>query len=181
MKKEKWIIIGLIIVVIALIAGIAFMFLGGDASNNGSNVSEGMEIFNFDSLFTMEVPENTKFLKSSLLGVEDGIYANLGISKSYFSKNNEFCVRYIHSGVFDKNAIIQLVNGSAKDDVTFEESGNMIIAHNKNSDGKVGNDYENTNFTDMVVVYKGLDIVVLSGNDADLIKSMADTIEFREI
>ena len=51
MKKEKWIIIGLIIVVVALIAGIAFMFLGGDGHNNESNVSEGMEIFNFDSIY----------------------------------------------------------------------------------------------------------------------------------
>ena len=129
----------------------------------------------------MEVPENTKFLKTSVLENEDGVYVNLVNFKSYFSKNNEFSVRYIHSGLFDKNSLIQFVYGSTKDDVNFEESGNMIIAHNKNSDGKVGNDFENTNFTDEVIVYKGLDIVVVSGNDADLIKSMADTIEFREI
>ena len=175
-------IIGLIIVIIALIAGIAFMFLGDDSSISRSNVSEGMEKYNFDSVFTMEIPENTRFLKSLNSDDQDGVYyENMGNFKSYFSKNKEFSVRYIHSGMIDKNMLISLVNGSEEDNVTFEESGNMIIAHNKNNNGKVGKTDEKSNFTDMVVVYKGLDVVVIKGNDADLIKSMANTIEFREI
>ncbi|WP_297828492.1 hypothetical protein [uncultured Methanobrevibacter sp.] len=51
-KKEKIIIIGLVIVIIALAIGVANVIMWGIDSNN-SKIPQGMEKYDFDSEFTM--------------------------------------------------------------------------------------------------------------------------------
>lgn len=63
-KRDKIIIGSLIVVIIALIAGVAFMFSGNNLSAGGGSAPEGMKIYDFNSEFKMAVPENTKFLKT---------------------------------------------------------------------------------------------------------------------
>ena len=92
-KNHKIIIVGLIIVIIALVVGLAYMMVGNNLSGGG-NVPEGMERYNFDSVFSMAVPKDSKFLKT----VNSSALDTVGYGASFFDKNNEIYV--FHTGIY---------------------------------------------------------------------------------
>lgn len=173
-KKDKIIIAVLIAVVIALIGGLAYMMMGNISA--GGDVPDGMQKYNFDSAFTMNVPKDAKFLKnfnSSMEGFGQGV--------SYFDKNHEFAVSYINSPLLSHELVSyfeKILNESGN--ATFEHDGDLLISHNLKNNGKIGKDRENSNFTETVLVQRGHEIVSVEGNDADLIKSMIQTLEWYE-
>ncbi|WP_407424055.1 hypothetical protein [Methanobrevibacter sp.] len=176
-KNHKIIIVGLIIVIIALIAGIAYMTMGNSSpSKGGGNAPDGMQIYDFNSEFKMSVPKNAKFLKE--WNYTDPIW---GSGYSYFDKDNEFAILYVDTPLITHefaNAMVDAMNKSGNG--TFEVDGDLLICHNLKANGKVGDNLENTNFTERIVLQKGHQVVGVSGNDLDLIKSMANTIKFYE-
>lgn len=174
-KKDKIIIIGLIIVIIALSIGIASMFIGNNGSND-TNVPQGMHMHDFNSEFKMAVPNNVHFLKE---WNKTGEY-NFAQTYSYFDKNNEFAVSYIDSPLITHefiNNMIEMGNKTVNSTVKYE--GDLIIIHNLDSNGKIV-DSENSNFTDAIILQKDHIVVGVSGNDLDFLKSMANTIQFYE-
>ena len=176
-KNQKIIIIGLIIVIIALVAGIAYMFMGGSLTGiGGGNVPEGMKMYDFNSEFKMAVPENAKFLKE--WNYSDSIW---GSGYSYLDKDNKFAVSYLDSPTITHNLIrsmVEAVNKSGNGTVEFE--GDLIITHNLKFNGKVGENMADTNFTYSIILQKGHQAVGVSGNNLEFIKSMVNTIEFYE-
>ena len=175
-KKEKIIIIGLVIVIIALAIGVASMFMGNKGSND-ANVPQGMQMYDFNSEFKMAVPNNVHFVKE---WNTSGEY-NFGYGYTYFDKSNEFAVIYLDSPMITHEVLGSLVEFANKSgNVTFEFEGDLIISHNVKANGKVGNSPDNSNFTESIVLQKGHQLIGISGNDLDLLKSMINTIEFYE-
>ena len=174
MEKNKIMIVGLVILIIALIAGITIALTG-----NGSNyqASEGMELYNFDSAFTMEVPKDTIFLKTRMDINETGIISE-GIVKDYFSENKEFEIYYIDSHMLNDERVDYMLSLD-EGNVTTEQSGNLIIIHDHDASGKVGKTWDKSEFKEEIAIHKGTEFIWIFGNDADLIKSMAETIKFR--
>ncbi len=176
-KSHKIIIIGLIIVIIALIIGVAYTMMGSNLSiGDGGNVPEGMQKYDFNSEFKMAVPKDAKFLKE--WNNTDPMF---GSGYSYFDKDNEFSVAYFDSPMLTHeliNAVIDITNKSGNG--TFEFEGNLIIGHNLKANGGIGNNLEDTNFTEIILLEKGHKVVSVSGNDLDFIKDMVNTIEFYE-
>ena len=176
-KKDKIIIGALIVVIIALVASLAFMFSGNNFSNDGGSAPDGMKMYDFNSEFKMAVPENTKFLKT-WNETDDAIFSD---GYSYFDKNNEFAVKYMYSPVITHNLLGNLENVSVSvGNATFEHEGDLIIVHYLKESGKVGKSLDDTEFKESVMLQKGHMLVQVSGNDLDLIKSMIKTIEFYE-
>lgn len=174
-KRDKIIITGMIIVIIALIAGLAFMLTGNNLSV-GDGAPEGMKMYDFNSEFKMAVPNNVKFLKS-WNNSDDAVF---GQGYQYFDKNNEIVVSYVDSPMITHEFMDTLENLSdSLGNATIEHEGDLIISHNKN-DGIVGKSVEESNFTESVILQKGHMAVGVSGNDLDLIKSMIKTVEFYE-
>lgn len=175
-KKEKIIIIGLVIVIIALAIGVASVIMWGIDSNN-SKIPQGMEKYDFDSEFTMAVPDDARFIKE-WNRTDEFILAE---GKSYFDSANKFSVVYVDSPMVTNefvNTIMGIANNSGN--VTFEVKNDYIVLHNLESNGHVGKSLEDSNFTDIILIQKGHEIVVLSGNDLNLLKSMAETVKFYE-
>ena len=146
------------------------------AGTSGGYV-EGMKMYDFNSEFKMAVPKDVRFLKS-WNNSGDVIF---GMGYSYFDKNNEISVSYIDSPLMTHEIIdnvIDMLNSTGN--ATFEFEGDMIISHNVKNNGKAGNSEEKSNFTETILLQKGHMVVGITGNDLDLIKSMAKTIEFYE-
>ena len=176
-KKDKIIIGALIVVIIALVAGLAFMFSGNSLSNGGGSAPEGMKMCDFNSEFKMAVPKDTKFLKS-WNETDDAVFSE---GYSYFDKNNEFAVEYVYSPVINHELLANLENVSASiGNASFEHEGDLIIAHHLKNNGKVGKSLDDTKFKESVTLQKGHMLVQVSGNDLDLIKSIINTVEFYE-
>ena len=175
-KRDKIIIAGLVIVIIALLACLAYMFMGNNMSA-GDGAPDGMKIYDFNSEFKMAVPKDVRFLKE-WNNSGDVIF---GMGYSYFDKNNEISVVYANSPMITHELVDNIIDvGNSSGNATIEFDGDMVIAHNVKNNGKVGNSEGECNFTDTVFLQKGHTVVVVSGNDLDLIKSMAKTIEFYE-
>lgn len=175
-KRDKIIIAGLVIVIIALVAGLAYMFMGNNLSTGEGSAPEGMKIYDFNSEFKMAVPKDVRFLKT--WNNSDAIF---GQGYTYFDKDKEISVAYIDSPLMTHefiDAMIELANSSGN--ATIEYDGDLIISHSIINDGQIGKTAEDSNFTDTILLQKGHRIVGISGNDLDLIKSMAKTIEFYE-
>lgn len=177
MDKNKIIIVGLIIAIVALIAGLAIALTGSNNSS-ASQASEGMELYNFDSAFTMEVPNGTKFLKTRIDVNETGIVSE-GIFKDYFSKNKEFEICYMDSHMLNDERVNYIL-AIDEENVTTEHDGDFIIQHYSDSSGKIGKTWETSDFKESIAIHKGTELIIIEGNDIDLIKSMAETIKFRE-
>lgn len=175
-KKDKIIIVALIIVIIALVAGLVFLFMGNDFSNDGGSVPSGMKIYDFNSEFKMAVPEDVRFLKTwntSDLPISGGY--------SYFDRNNKIAINFADSPMVNQEFIRNLVNiANSTGNSTIEYDGDMIICHNIKNNGKVASTQEDSNFTESIMVQKGHLLIVVAGNDLDLIKSMAKTIVYFE-
>ncbi len=176
MENKHKIIIGmLIIVIVALGIGIAYTFVGNNGLSN-ANVPEGMQMYDFNSEFKMAVPENVRFLKE---WNTSGDY-DFGEGYTYFDKDNKLSISYFDSPLITHEFVNLIVKvGNESGNFTVENDGDLIILHNLKSDGNVV-DSNNANFTDGIFLQKGHQIVIVEGNNADLLKSMIKTIEFYE-
>ena len=176
-KRDKIIIVGLIIVILALIAGLCYMLMGNNSSAGNGSIPDGMEVYAFNSEFKMAVPEDARFLKQWNLTGE----ILFGSGYTYFDKDNEIQIAYADSPLVTHEFLDALVNaGNSSGNVTFEFEGDMIIAHNIKNSGKVTSNPDDAEFKETIFIQKGHMMVGISGNDLDLIKSMANSIEFYE-
>ena len=176
-KRDKIIITGMIIVIIALVAGLAFMFAGNNLSVGGAASPEGMKMYDFNSEFKMAVPNDVKFLKS-WNNTDDAVF---GGEYKYFDKNNEIVVSYIDSPMVNHEIINNMIKvGNSSGNATFDFEGDLIISHNVKNNGKVGKSADKSEFKESILLQKGHVLVRVSGNDLDLIKSMIKTVEFCE-
>ena len=174
-KKDKIIIVGLIIVILALLASLAYLFMGNNLSTGEGNVPDGMQRYNFDSAFTMAVPKDARFLKEFNASTE------FGQATTYFDKSNKIAISYLNSPIVTHeliNASESIVNESGNS--SFEFEGDMVISHNLKNNGKMGKDFERSNFTEAILVQRGHEIFMVHGNDLDLIKSIIGTLEWYE-
>lgn len=174
-RKHKIIIISLVIVIVALAAGLSYMLLGNGFSGEES-VPDGMQRYDFDSRFTMVVPDDARFLKdweASILGLDQSII--------YFDKHNKFAVAYANSPMVTKELIDYAVEyGNASGNATIELDGNLIISHNLKNSGKIGKTYDDSEFKYGIMLQNGHEIVLVAGNDLNSVKAMANSIKFYE-
>lgn len=176
-KKDKIIIGALIVVIIALVAGLAFMFSGNNFSNGGGSAPEGMKMYDFNSEFKMAVPEDVRFLKT-WNNSDDMV---LGMGYNYFDKHNKISVNYANSPMVNSEIVDGMVKvANSSGNYTIVKEGNMIISHNTKNNGKMAKTSVDSNFTESIIVQKGHLLIVIDGNDMDLIKSMANSIEYYE-
>ncbi len=174
-KREKIIIFGLIIIIIVLLVGLTTLSLGNNYFSNNDKSIDGMQKYDFNSVFKMDVPDNVRFLKEWNNTDEFGF----GDGYTYFDKKNKFAVHYAESPMITHefvNSLLESVNKSGN--FTFEHDNDMIIVHMKKNNGKIGKTFEKTHFKEGILVQKGHTLIMIQGNDLDFIKSMANTIEF---
>ena len=176
-KSHKIIIVGLVIVVIAMVAGLAYMLTGNNLSAEKGSVPEGMKMYDFNSEFKMAVPKDVKFLKQWNKS-EDMMF---GQGYTYFDRNNEIQVAYSNSPMITHEFIDTMVNiSNSSGNATFEFDGDLIIGHFIKNSGKMAKTPENSEFKESIILQRGHMIVGVSGNDLNLTKSMINTIEFYE-
>lgn len=172
-KREKIIIFGLIIIIIVLLVGLTTLSLG-NFSNNDKSI-DGMQKYDFNSVFKMDVPDNVRFLKEWNNTDE----FNFGDVYTYFDKKNKFAVKYMESPMITHEFVNSFLESENKSgNITFEHDNDMIIVHMKKNNGKIGKTLEKTNFKEGIMIQKGHTLIMIQGNDLDFIKSMANTIEF---
>ena len=176
-KSHKIIIAGLIIVIIALVAGLAYMLTGNNLSIGNGSVPEGMKMYDFNSEFKMAVPKDVKFLKQ-WNNSDDVVF---GQGYSYFDKNNKIGVMYVDSPLITHEFIDALVKAAnSSGNATFEFDGDLIIGHFIKNSGKMAKNPNDSEFKESIILQRGHMIVGVSGNDLNLIKSMINTVEFYE-
>lgn len=171
MEKKHKIIIIVLIIVIALIAGIAYMLISNNTSNNKEY--DNMKTFKFNGVFTMSVPKDSKFLKS--WNKSDKNNLELFSGYEYYDKKYELSVLTANSPIMNSKNTDYLLGGLNKtENVTVEKEGNLTILQNdnyQNMPGKIKTKYR-------VFINNGNNLVVVAGNDLDLLKSMANSIKF---
>ena len=175
-KRDKIIIGGLAVVVLALAAGLAMMMTGnGDVLKGDVEVAEGMQVYDFDSQFTMQVPNDAKFIKEW----NASSYFVNEVGMGYLDKANKFAVLYVDAPGLNEEVLQYFLSlGEKSENVTFEElDDNRVVAHILANDGKVGDSLENCNFTEGLIFHKGHTWIILQGNDANQVKDMANTIK----
>ena len=176
-KSHKIIIVGLVIVVIAMVAGLAYMLTGNNLSAEKGSVPEGMKMYDFNSEFKMAVPKDVKFLKQWNKS-EDMMF---GQGYTYFDKNNKIMVAYSNSPMITHEFIDTMVNiSNSSGNATFDFEGDLIICHSIKNSGKMAKNPEDSKFKEVILLQKGHMLVGVSGNDLNLIKSMINTVEFYE-
>ncbi len=176
-KSHKIIIVGLVIVVIAMVAGLAYMLTGNNLSAEKGSVPEGMKMYDFNSEFKMAVPKDVKFLKQWNKS-EDMMF---GQGYTYFDKNNKIMVAYSNSPMITHEFIDTMVNiSNSSGNATFEFDGDLIIGHFIKNSGKMAKNPNDSEFKESIILQRGHMIVGVSGNDLNLIKSMINTVEFYE-
>jgi len=176
-KKEKIVIVGLVVVILALVASLTYVFMDNNVSGNGKTVPDGMKEYNFDSEFTMAVPKDAKFLKN----FNESFIEGFGQGVSYLDKSNKFAISYVDSPMVTNESINYLISAlNASGNATFEFDGDLIISHNLKSNGNIGDTFEDSNFTYTVMLQRGHEIVEIYGNDVNLIRSMIKTLEWYE-
>ena len=171
-KKNKIIIAVLIVVIVALAIGVATMIFNNSPAGGGS-VPEGMQKYNFDSAFTMEVPKGTVFKKSW----NESNEFMLGISKTYEDKNKKFSVMYVTSELINDNAInfvVEEINSTGN--VKVEKEGNLIIVDKLKKSKDLPFDLDK--FKHAVLTHEGHDYIVICGNNTEKIVEMAKTINY---
>ena len=170
-KKNKIIIAVLVIIIVALIAAVGFMFFGGMNPAKSSNANA--TVYNFDSAFTMEVPKGTVFKKS---WNDSG---NFGVSKTYNDKGKRFSIQYIGSPAVTDGLVNFIVNeANSTGDVKIEHDGDLIILHHiakKSKNNVLEIDGE---FKHVVLSHKNDEFVGIAGNNTDELVKMAKTIDY---
>lgn len=176
-RKYLPLIVGLLILVLVLILGIAYMFMDNNSMNGNQVDIEGMKMFDFNSEFKMAVPEDAKFLKS--WNITDDLLASSGYT--YFDKDNEIQITYIQSPMVTSEYVDTMLDfQNSSGNCTIEFDGDLIITHNVKNNGKIGKSAEDSKFKYTVLLQKGHLLIGVSGNDLDLIKSMVKTVEITE-
>ncbi|WP_304047353.1 hypothetical protein [Methanobrevibacter gottschalkii] len=169
MDKNKIIIIGLIIVIVALIAGIAMM-LTGNGNSSGVDVAEGMQVYDFDSAFTMVVKDDAKFLKT-------WGDTPVGSFKTYFNKEDNYAVELSESDYFANNIdfLSSIMNDT--DDYEIVEDGDFRIVKVLDKSDKVDTGSSEKFFTYKGATLKGNKLISLASNDLDSLKEMGNSIK----
>jgi len=165
------IIIGLIVVIVALVAGLAMMLTGNDISSD-VQVPEGMQEYNFNSAFTMVVKDDAKFLK-----VWDSISAISYVD--YYNKEDNYVIQFSKSDLLigNEDNFVDILNSSKSYDITKEGDLYVCKVLNKSEKFSVGNSEKHFDYR--VFRISGDNEVIISGNDLDSLKEMASTIKFR--
>lgn len=170
-KKNKIIIAVLVIIIVALIAAVGFMFFGGMNPAKSSNANA--TVYNFDSAFTMEVPKGTVF-KKSWNNSGDGF----GVMKTYDDKNKKFSVGYMESFMITDDFINLFIEyGNETNNTKVTHQGDLVILENTGNVSQKnpgGNNYKYGIFA-----RNGHQLVILGGNNADKLVEMAKSIEFK--
>lgn len=172
MEKNKIIIIGLVVVIVALIAGLAFM-LTGNGNSFDTQVPEGMQEYDFDSAFTMVVKDDAKFLKTWDSNA-------VAIQKVYFNKEDNYAVSLFESDYVTNN--MELLSSVRNDTDNFEiiEDGDVRIVKVLDKSIKVNTGNSEKYFTYQASTIKGNKMIQVAGNDLDSLKEMANTIKVNE-
>ena len=171
-KKNKIIIAVLVIIIIALVAAIGFMFFGdmNQTKSNNTNVT----VYNFDSAFTMEVPKGTVFKKS--WNTSDGEF---GVTKTYDEKGNKFSVLYSESPMITDQFVDFIVNEvNSTGDVKIEHDGDLIILHHISKKSKNNVLEIDGKFKHAVLSHENGELVGIAGNNTDELVKMAKTIDY---
>ena len=167
------IIIGLVIVIIALIAAISVLLIGngGDASNDDNQIPEGMQRYNFDAGFTMLVKDDVKFLKT-------WDSSGLGISKNYYNKEDKYVIQFTETDMLknSEDNYIKMFNSS--DDFKISEEGDLKIVKVLDKSKKIAAGNSEKHFDYRVIVLHDNKVIILSGNNLDSLKEMANSINF---
>ena len=171
-KKNKIIIAVLVIIIIALVAAIGFMFFGdmNQTKSNNTNVT----VYNFDSAFTMEVPKGTVFKKS--WNTSD---LEFGVTKTYDEKGNKFSVLYMESPMITNQFVDFLINEvNSTGDVKIEHDGDLIILHHISKKSKNNVLEIDGKFKHAVLSHENGELVGIAGNNTDELVKMAKTIDY---
>ena len=169
MDRNKMIIIGLIVVIVALIAGIALM-LTGNGNSSDVQVPEGMQVYDFDSAFTMVVKDDVRFLKTW----DD---APVGHSKTYYNKEDNYLVQLYESDYFANNIDFLSTMLNNTDDFEIIEDGDFRIVKVLDKSNKVDTGSSEKYFTYSGSITKGNKLITLSSNDLDSLKEMGHSIK----
>ena len=169
MDKNKMIIIGLVVVIVALVVGIAIM-LTGNGNSSDVQVPEGMQVYDFDSAFTMVVKDDAKFLKTWDSN-------SLGINKKYFNKKDDYVIVYSESDVFNNldNLISFTFNDTKKYNITEDEGLTVVKILDKNKKVSVGNSEKYFKYG--IPIIEGNKYIMVWGNNLDSLKEMASTVK----
>lgn len=169
MDKNKILIVGLIVVIVALIAGIAMMLTG---NNNSSDVKvpEGMQEYDFDSAFTMVVKDDAKFLKTW----QDTF---LGQGKIYFNKEDNYVISIYESDYYANNA--EFLSSIMNDTHDYEiiEDGDFRIVKALDKSDKVDTGSSEKFFTYRAATLKGNKLISVESNDLDSLKEMCNSLK----
>lgn len=131
------------------------MLLGNGFSGEES-IPDGMQRYNFDSRFTMLVPDDARFLKEWNESTE--IFVNEQVS--FLDKHNKFAVAYIDSPLFTSEFIDFFIDlGNSSGNASIEFDGDLIISHNLKNSGKVGKNYEKSEFEYTIISQNGHEMV----------------------
>ena len=173
MDKNKIIIVGLVIVIVALVAAIAFTLLGNgnNVSDDSSKIPDGMQRYNFDAEFTMLVKDDAKFIKSWDSG-------SFGVAKNYYNKEDKYAIQFTESVMLKNNekTFIDTLNSTGDYDISEDGDLKIVKVLDKSEKFSAGNSERHFDYR-VVVFHEDLDII-LSGNDLDSLKEMANSIEF---
>ena len=167
-KKHKIIIIALLIVIVALIAGLAMMLTGNDKN---VEVKEGMQVYDFDSAFTMVVKEDAKFLKT---WDHNSLYSN----KMYYNEKDDYVVTLSESDYFANNFDLLTSLLDNEEDYEHISDANLNIVKVLNKSEKTDTGVSEKHFDYRIGVFEGNKIIELEGNDLDYLKEMANSIKF---
>ena len=168
MERNKIIIIGLVIVIVALAAGIALMVFGNGNSSD-VEVPEGMQVYDFDGAFSMVVDKDVKFLKS-------WNSTSVSINKYYFNKEDNYLITLTVSDYGANNP--ELYNMVNKDKYENIENGDVSIDKVLDKSHKVDTGSSEKYFQYVATVSEGSDIVRVYGDDLESVKEMANSIRF---
>lgn len=169
MDRNKMIIIGLVVVIVALIAGIALM-LTGNGNSSDVQVPEGMQVYDFDSAFTMVVKDDARFLKT-------WGDTPVGHSKIYFNKEENYVVDLSESDYFANNADFLSTLKNNTDDFEIVEDGDFRIFKVLDKSNKVDTGSSEKYFTYSGSIVKGNKLITVSSNDLDSLKEMGHSIK----
>lgn len=170
-KKDKIIIGALIVVIIALVASLAFMFSDNNSHMGEISVPEGMQRYDFDSAFTMNVPKGVKFLKT-------WNYTGLGVTKIFYDKKDSFCVLYVQSDMIDEGLVENIgdsINSSNKYELSVEGDLKIFKVIDKKEKFDIGDGEKHFDYRVLKSVKSGY--VIVSGNNLTSLKEMSNSIE----
>ena len=167
-KKNKIIIVALIIVIVALVAGIAMMLNGNNLKSNDVEAGEGMQVYDFDSAFTMVVKDDAKFLKTWNT-------SPLGVNKQYYNNEDNYLVVLEESDYFANN--IDFFSTLVNDTNEYEHiDDNLNIVKCLNKSDKVDTGASEKHFDYKMGIVEGNKFIILYSDDLDSLKDMGNSI-----